>query len=87
MMTSLFVLLVNQLRGSSLRLLHWLKTSHIQIINISVTNCRYVLGEMQHYVVLTCILLLGKCSELCARRSPLSFFDLLLEGTCFFFKV
>lgn len=24
---------------------------------------------------------------LCARCSPLSFFDLLLEGTCFFFKV
>lgn len=27
MMTSLFLLLVNQLRGSSLHLLHWLKTN------------------------------------------------------------
>lgn len=27
------------------------------------------------------------CPILCARCSPLSFFDLLLEGTCFFFKV
>lgn len=104
MTTFLFLLSVNRLHGSSLHLLHWLKTKgktklvpckedFNNLLCHTLRLAGFLLLHLPYLNVLLYILLLKFivsqrfCTSFVLVPLPLSFFDLLLEGTCFFFKV